>query len=91
MARLSAARVKNILKGLEKLYIGSLKEWVGLLKPRARVVIAMPAYVTPSGVFRVKNVVDRCERDGYTLLTGPIGYSRPQAVVRREFYIFQKK
>ncbi len=89
--KLTPERVKNILKGLEKLYIGSLREWVGVVKPGARIVMAMPAYVTPRGIARVKKVVDRCESLGYTLLTGPIEYSRPQAIVRREFFVFQKK
>lgn len=89
-AALTPERVKNILKGLEKLYIGALREWVNLLKPGARIVMAMPSYMVNGRVLRVKKVVDRCESLGYTLLTGPIEYGRPQAVVRREFYIFQK-
>lgn len=90
VAGLTPDRVKNILKGLEKLYIGALREWHSVLAPHAVVVMAMPAYVTDRGIFRVKKVVDRCASLGYTLLTEPIEYSRPQAVVRREFYIFQK-
>ena len=89
--RLTPDRVKNTLKGLEKLYIGSLREWATLVKPGGRVVMALPAYVTPRGIMRVKNVIDRCEILGYTLLTGPIEYSRPQAIVRREFFVFEKK
>ncbi|MCL4200590.1 hypothetical protein KJZ67_04625 [Patescibacteria group bacterium] len=90
IAKLTPERVKNILKGLEKLYIGALKEWANILKPQARIVMAMPAYDTGRGVLRVKKVVDRCESLGYTLLTEPIEYGRPKAIVRREFYIFQK-
>lgn len=84
-------RVKNILRGLEKLYIGALKEWTHILKSNGTIVMAMPAYDLGRSVMRVKNVVDRCESLGYTLLTGPIEYSRPQAIVRREFYVFKKK
>jgi len=87
---LTPQRVKNILKGLEKLYIGALREWTKILKPSGKVVIAMPAYDIQRTVTRVKNVVDRCESLGYTLITGPIEYSRPHAIVRREFYIFKK-
>ena len=90
IAKLTPERVKNILKGLEKLYIGAFKEWTKILKPNARIVMAMPAYDTGRGVLRVKKVVDRCESLGYTLLTEPIEYGRPKAIVRREFYIFQK-
>ncbi len=90
LVHLTPERVKNILKGLEKLYIGSLREWVTIVKPHARIVMAMPSYAIGRGIFGVKKVVDRCESLGYTLLTGPIEYSRPQAVVRRMFYVFQK-
>lgn len=83
-------RVKNVLKGLEKLYIGALKDWSPVMKKGGRIVMAMPAYATQRAVMRVKNVVDRCESLGYTLMAGPIEYSRPQAVVKREFYVFQK-
>lgn len=89
-SKLTPEKVKNVLKGLEKLYIGALREWANLLRRGARIVIAMPVYMVGGRALRVKNVVDRGMSLGYTLLTGPIEYSRPQAIVRREFYIFQK-
>ncbi|MBI3385510.1 hypothetical protein HY031_00310 [Candidatus Gottesmanbacteria bacterium] len=82
---------KNILKGLEKLYIGCLKDWHTFLKPNAKVIMAIPQYHVGGKTYTVKNVIDSCEMLGYTTLAGPIEYSRPQAVVRREFYIFQKR
>jgi tRNA G10 N-methylase Trm11 len=89
-AVIPADRVKNIIKGLEKLYIGCLKDWAKVIRVGGRIVVAFPAYAVGGRVLSVKKVVDRCEGLGYTLLTGPIEYSRPQAVVRREFYIFTK-
>lgn len=83
--------VHNTLKGLEKLYIGCLRDWTTVVKPGGRVVMATPAYITDRGIRTVKKVVDRCEILGYTLLAGPIEYSRQNAAVRREFYIFEKK
>lgn len=91
LVNLRPERVKNILRGLEKLYIGALKEWTHILKSNGTIVMAMPAYDIGRAVMRVKNVVDRCESLGYTLFIGPIEYSRPHAVVRREFYVFKKK
>ncbi len=82
--------VKNTIKGLEKLYLGCLKDWHRVLKPGARVVMAIPGFQIGAKFMVVKNVVDRCENLGYTKLAGPIEYSRPQAIVKREFYIFQK-
>lgn len=82
---------KNIMKGLEKLYIGCLKDWYRVLKPGGKVVIALPEYAIDHRTFFVKNVVDKCENFGYTVVQGPIGYSRPQAVVRRKFFVFRKQ
>jgi tRNA G10 N-methylase Trm11 len=86
-----AAKVKNIIKGLEKLYIGCLRDWYKLLVPKGRIVIALPSYAISERTYFVKKVVDMCENLGYTIVDGPIEYSRPQAVVRRQFYILEKK
>jgi len=83
--------LQNRIKGLEKLYIGCLKDWYVVLKPRGIIVIALPKYIVQKREYFVKTVIDRCESLGYTILQGPLEYSRPQAVVRREFYIFQKR
>lgn len=83
--------IKNIIKGLEKLYIGCLKDWQKILKPKGKIVIALPEYHVGAKKYFVKKVIDSAQLSGYTTLAGPIEYSRPQAVVRREFYVFQKK
>ena len=82
--------IKNTIKGLEKLYLGCLKDWRNILKPGGKVVMAIPGFHIGDKMLYVKNVVDRCENFGYTKLVGPIEYSRPQAVVRREFFVFRK-
>lgn len=83
--------VKNIIKGLEKLYIGCLRNWHSVLKPSGVIVMALPKIHTRRNEYFVKKVIDTCENYGYTIETGPLEYSRPQAVVRREFYIFRKQ
>ncbi len=83
--------IKNVIKGLEKLYIGCLKDWCKILKPYGKVVIALPEYAVNERLFFVKSVIDRCENLGYTVTLGPLTYSRPQAVVRRKFFVLQKK
>jgi hypothetical protein len=84
-------KVKNIIKGLEKLYIGCLRDWHDVLVPGGKVIIALPVYAVCGRELFVKKVVDMCENLGYTIVDGPIEYGRPQAVVKRKFYIFQKK
>lgn len=81
--------IQNIVKGLEKLYIGCFRSWTTLLKSNGIIVIALPSFVVNSQVYSVKKVVDTCEKLGYTKVLGPITYGRPQAVVQRNFYIFQ--
>lgn len=83
-------KVKNAIKGLEKLYVGCLRDWYKVLKPNGKVVIALPEYSFKGRTYFVKKVIDNCEILGYTVIHGPIEYSRPQAVVRRKFYILQK-
>ncbi len=82
--------VKNTIKGLEKLYIGCLRDWHLVLKPRGLVMMALPRYETGGKTYFVKKVIDMCETLGYTIEEGPIEYSRPGAIVKRMFYLFQK-
>ena len=83
--------IKNTIKGLEKLYIGCLRDWQRILKPGGKIVIALPQYAISGRTYFVKNVIDRCENLGYTISAGPLSYSRPQAVVRRQFFVLTKK
>ncbi len=89
--RVNMEAVQNTLKGLEKLYIGCLREWHMCLVPAGLVVMAIPSYTLGGRTLFVKKVIDRCESLGYTITAGPIEYGRPQAVVRRNFYVFRKK
>lgn len=82
--------MRNILKGLEKLYIGCLKDWKSVLKPHGVVIMAIPEIVLANTKYSVKNVIDSCETLGYTCSQGPLSYSRPNAIVRRMFYTFIK-
>ena len=84
-------KAKNNIKGLEKLYIGCLREWSKILVRGGVIVMALPQYSLGKETLFVKKVIDRCENLGYTLLGGPIEYGRPDAVVRREFFVFKKK
>ena len=84
-------QVSNIVKGLEKLYTGCFKDWHKILKTGGKVVIALPEFALGRRIASVKNVIDTCENLGYTKLLGPLSYSRPQAVVRRNFFVLQKQ
>jgi len=83
--------IKNAVKGLEKLYIGCLRDWYELLKPNGVVLMALPEIELANTKYTVKSVIDSCETLGYTIQNGPFPYNRPQAIVRRMFYTFKKK
>lgn len=87
-------KIVNTIKGLQKLYIGSLREWYSLLADERRVVMVFPEIqVEDKGhtyIYTVKNVIDRCEKLGYTLVAGPLRYARPHAIVRRQIYVLKK-
>lgn len=82
--------IKNTIKGLEKLYIGCLRDWQRILKPHGVVVMAFPQYAVGGRTYFVKKVIDMCETLGYTIQAGPIEYGRPGAIVKRQFFKFQK-
>lgn len=88
---ISDTNVRDIVTGLEKLYIGCLKDWRPVLKPGAKVVIVFPRFEIRGKTYVVKKAIDSCETLGYTVLAGPIEYARPDAVVRREIFVLQKK
>jgi len=83
-------KIKNIARGLERLYLGCLKNWKGILKENGKIMISLPEYHIGDTIISVKKTIDTCEKLGYTKLLGPIEYSRPQAVVRREFYLLKR-
>ncbi|HCS78324.1 TPA: hypothetical protein DIV55_01120 [Patescibacteria group bacterium] len=80
----------NTFTGLEKLYRGVLREWTKVLKPGGFVVIVLPEVSFGRSVFRVKKMIDNCEKLGYTVKQGSLQYARPQAVVKRQIYVFRK-
>ena len=82
--------LNNTFTGLEKLYIGVLRELMSILMPRGFFVIVLPEVSFEGRIFGVKKMVDNCEKLGYTVKQGPLLYARPQAVVRRQIYLFQK-
>ncbi len=82
--------ISGALRGLEKLYIGCMREWFPLLATGGVVMIAIPEYCAFGRTYSVKNLVDNCEKAGYTTQLGPLQYSREDQIVKRNFYLFQK-
>lgn len=85
-------RLENIFKGLEKLYKGSFKQWTEILKPGARVCIALPR-VEGKRMYSLFPLVDGLKEFGYTTVSEPVVYDRPGAITQREIFVleFQRK
>lgn len=88
--RLSEAGIRDMLKGLKKLYIGALRDWHQVLESDGCIVVVIPQVEMGKRNFSVKNLIDTCEKLGYTLTQGPYTYARPQATVKRQIYVFKK-
>lgn len=83
--------VGRIAMGIEKLLLGAMKKWRGVLKPNATIVIIFPQWVVGKQVKNLHALVDRLGSLGYNRLKGPLLYSREQTQVQREIYVFTYK
>jgi tRNA G10 N-methylase Trm11 len=81
-------QVANIVKGLEKMYLGAFKNWQQILKPSARVVIVFPSIETSRHTYTLDKLIDKLSLLGYTTTSGPVEYARKQATVKRQIYVF---
>lgn len=87
----TAKNLKNLIKGINKLYVGALKNWQKCLRQGGRVVMAIPEIRIGNLVERADLVIDRRENLGYTLVAGPMDYEREGAQVRRRIYVLEKE
>jgi tRNA G10 N-methylase Trm11 len=87
------AQVDNMLKGLEKLYLGAFKQWKQVLKVGGVVAITLPVVSTGKSVKTVQNLIDRLESLGYTRENGSFLYTKLHATVQRavSFYRLNTK
>lgn len=84
-------QVKFVAPGLEKLYLGALKDWSKILKSGACVVMVFPIFQGPKNEYRTSRVIDDKHLLGYNQLTRGLVYSRPDADTKREIVVLQKQ
>lgn len=84
-------QVPNIIKGLSKLYLGAFKNWTRWLKNDGIVVMVWPLIQAGHQVFTLESLIDKLVPLGYTSLSQPIVYSRPQAITQRQLFVFRFK
>lgn len=90
----NTAKLPYIFKGLEKMYLGAFKHWTSLLEENAAVVIVFPTVTIANRNgkeinYNLNSLIDKLALFGYTTLSKPVLYSRPQAVVQRQIYRFR--
>lgn len=84
-------KIKYLVPGLEKLYLGCLKDWHKALKPGGTVVMIFPVFNDGKKDYKTSTVIDEKLSLSYNLLKRDIYYSRPDATVRREIVVLEKK
>jgi tRNA G10 N-methylase Trm11 len=80
-------KIKNIVKGLERMYIGCLKDWRKTLKPDGIICIIVPEIAVGGRVFTIP-FVEICAKVGYNIINS-YDYHREKAVVKRKIYILK--
>lgn len=83
------AHLKNIAKGLDKLYRGSLRAWHARLSDHGRVVISLPSFVLYNRTISTIPL-DAITALGYNVV-GTVPYGKPGATVVRNITILERK
>ncbi len=80
-------KLKNIVKGLEKMYVGCLKDWRKILQKDAVVVIIVPEITVEGRLFTLP-FIEICAKTGYNILA-QYEYSREKAIVKRKIFVLK--
>lgn len=83
--------IRYIVPGLEKLYLGCLKDWLKVLKPGGFVVMIFPWFDDGKKVYKTSEIIDGKLLLSYNHVKRGIIYSRPDADVKREIIVLQKQ
>jgi tRNA G10 N-methylase Trm11 len=84
-------RVKYVAKGLHKLYLGSLKNWLKILAPKGVVCMVFPIFTDGKKAYELSKVIDDKSLVGYNIKTRGLIYSKPHSRLKREIVVLMKK
>lgn len=84
-------KIKFLVPGLEKLYLGCLKDWQKALKSGGTLVMIFPIFNDGKKDYKTSEIIDEKLLISYNLLKRDLYYSRPDAQVRREIVVLEKK
>lgn len=84
-------RLPDLAKGLQKLYLGCLKDWSSILKAGATVVMIFPVFSYHAKDYPTSPIIDSDRLLNYNIGSRGLIYSRPDARVKREIVVLHKK
>lgn len=84
-------KIKYVTKGLHKLYLGSLKNWLKTLTPGGTVCMVLPIFDDGKKTFELSKVIDDKSLVGYNIQTRGLIYSKAQSRLKREIVVLKKK
>lgn len=83
-------QVPGIIRGLEKMYKGSIKSFAELLPEGGRLVWVLPEIKTRRGqTMTVKNTLKDLEEQGFKQIMGPLRAGRQSAITQRQVYVLE--
>ncbi len=82
-------QVDYAVKGLEKLYLGCLKDWHKALKSGGYIIMVFPILTGARKEYHTSRIIDSVKNLSYNLLARVV-YSRPEAGIKREIITLQK-
>jgi tRNA G10 N-methylase Trm11 len=85
----SLDKIKNIAKGLDKLYRGAFKSFISVLPVGGRVVMSIPSFNVYNRVIPTISI-DTLTSLGYNHIAS-VPYAKPGAAVIRNITILEKK
>lgn len=89
-SRFRPDEIRYIVPGLEKLYLGCLKDWTKVLKSGGFIVMVFPWFNDGKKEYKTSEIIDGKLELSYNHVKRGIIYSRPDADVKREIVILQK-
>ncbi len=82
-------QLAGMFKGLDKLYWGAFRQWTKILQPNGIIIIIFPYVQAGKLSFSLEGMIDKLKTLGYTPLSEPVMYHRPEAVVQRQIWEFK--
>ncbi len=77
-------QLPNIIRGLEKLYWGTFKNWAKWLEDGTKITIILPKFQTNQKETDFANLIDKIGQIGYSTQSGSWEYAHSDAVVKRQ-------